>query len=131
MNITIHIDSEVPLFVQCMDQIKMAIKSGYLKPGDSLPSIRQLANDLDLNNKTVAKAYKMLERDNLIVSRGYRGSFIHSEALDNVDRDISSDIYDILRQSLSQCKEMGATDSEIRNIFTDLMQNHIAQNYKG
>ena len=62
MEITIDIDDPVPQFEQLIEQIKAAVTAGVLKPGDALPSIRQLANDLELNSKTVAKAYKLLER---------------------------------------------------------------------
>ena len=54
----IKIDSSLssPLFKQLMNQIKNAVTAGLLKPGDTLPSIRQLANDLELNHNTVATA---------------------------------------------------------------------------
>jgi GntR family transcriptional regulator len=52
MEITIDIDNPVPQFEQLIEQIKAAVTGGVLKPGDSLPSIRQLANDLELNSKT-------------------------------------------------------------------------------
>src|SRR6187431_1980377 len=58
MEITIDIDNPLPQFEQLIEQIKAAVTAGVLKPGDGLPSIRQLANDLDLNSKTVAKAYQ-------------------------------------------------------------------------
>ena len=58
MEITIDIDNPVPQFEQLIEQVKAAVTAGVLKPGDSLPSIRQLANDLELNSKTVAKAYQ-------------------------------------------------------------------------
>ena len=56
MEIVIDIEAPTPMFAQVIEQIKKAIQSGQIKPGDGLPSIRQLANDLELNNKTVAKA---------------------------------------------------------------------------
>ena len=57
MEIVIDIDASVPLFAQLIEQIKKAVLSDQISPGDPLPSIRQLANDLDVNNKTVAKAF--------------------------------------------------------------------------
>ena len=65
MEITIDIEAEMPLFEQLVDQIKRTVAQHKLKPGDNLPSIRQLAGDLQLNNKTVAKAYRLLERDSV------------------------------------------------------------------
>src|SRR5690242_14660136 len=77
LEISIDIDNPVPQFEQLIGQVKAAVISGALKPGEALPSIRQLASDLDLNNKTVAKAYKLLERDEIIETKGYRGTFVH------------------------------------------------------
>ena len=61
MKIKIDTNLSTPLFKQLMNQIKNAVMDGLLKPGDTLPSIRQLANDLELNHNTVAKAYQLLE----------------------------------------------------------------------
>ena len=70
MEITIDIDDPLPQFEQLIEQIKAAVTAGVLKSGDALPSIRQLANDLDLNSKTVAKAYQLLTRDSIIEDEG-------------------------------------------------------------
>ena len=66
-----------------MTTFKAAVTAGVLKPGDALPSIRQLANDLELNSKTIAKAYKLLERDSIIEAKGYRGTYVHPKAKAN------------------------------------------------
>src|SRR3954469_12813159 len=83
MKISIDIDDPAPPFAQLIAQVKSAIQSGRLRPGEPLPSIRQLASDLALNLKTVAKAYRLLERDAVIQTRGYRGSFVHTDAKAN------------------------------------------------
>ncbi len=89
MEIIIDIDNPEPLFAQIIEQIKVAVQDMRLKAGDSLPSIRQLANDLDLNSKTIAKAYRILERDGVIQTKGYRGTFIHPDAATNCKVDLS------------------------------------------
>src|SRR5690606_17149299 len=83
MEISIDIDSPTPQFEQLIEQIKAAVSAGILKPGEALPSIRQLANDLELNSKTVAKAYKLLERDSIVETKGYRGTYVHPRAKTN------------------------------------------------
>lgn len=123
MQVTIDIDSNEPLFEQLVRQVKALIKSEALKPGDSLPSIRQLADDLGLNNKTVAKAFKLLERDSVIVTRGYRGTFVHAEALANCDTDIRSQVEETLGAAIAALRASGVTDSEIRLGFIELMKN--------
>ena len=89
MHITIDIEAATPLFTQLIEQIKKAVSHGDILPGAPLPSIRQLANDLEINNKTVAKAYSLLERDSVIQSKGYRGSFIHPDAIANSTVDLN------------------------------------------
>ena len=66
MEIVIDTSDSVPVFAQLIDQIKKAVLSGELSSGAALPSIRQLANDMGLNHNTVAKAYRLLERDAVI-----------------------------------------------------------------
>lgn len=121
MEIVIDIDDDTPLFSQLIDQIKKAVKTGALSSGDALPSIRQLANDLDLNNKTVAKAYRLLERDEVIVTRGYRGTFIHQNAKKNSTVDLNQWVNEELTKTIETLRASGATDSEIRIAFADAM----------
>jgi GntR family transcriptional regulator len=124
MEITIDIEDPMPLFTQIVEQIKSAIVSNKIKPGDSLPSIRQLANDLELNSKTVAKAYKLLERDLVIQSKGYRGTFVHPDALMNSKMDMNGEVLAQLNQAITACKNAGVTDSEIRIAFTHAMNSN-------
>ena len=117
MDITIDIDDPVPQFRQLIDQIKAAVTAGALKAGDALPPIRQLANDLELNSKTVAKAYKLLERDSIIETKGYRGTFVHPDAQANCQVDLREWTLSQLGDTVAALREAGVTDSEIRNAF--------------
>ena len=117
MDITIDIDSPVPPFEQLIEQIKAAVTSGLLKAGDALPSIRQLANDLELNNKTVAKAYKLLERDSIIETKGYRGTYVHPKAKANCKINLQEWSLRKLGETVAELRDAGVTDSEIRNAF--------------
>jgi GntR family transcriptional regulator len=121
MQIVIDIEDPNPPFAQLIEQIKQAVSSGQLGSGDPLPSIRQLANDLELNNKTVAKAYRLLERDSVIQSRGYRGTFVHPEGRSNSAVDLNSWVLEQLQQKISAFKKAGITDPEINNAFRNVM----------
>lgn len=121
MQITIDIESATPLFSQLVMQIKQAVENDQLQPGDPLPSIRQLANDLDMNNKTVAKAYRLLERDSVIQTKGYRGTFIHPDAKSNCTIDLNAWVSKELRKTIRSFKEAGVTDSEIRIAFAEVL----------
>lgn len=121
MEIVIDIDGSVPLFAQLVEQVKKAVLSDEIGAGDALPSIRQLANDLQLNNKTVAKAYRLLERDAVIQTKGYRGTFIHPDAKANSAVDLNAWVVTTLGETIEALRESGATDSEIRIAFGDVM----------
>ncbi len=121
MQIAIDIEDPVPLFAQLIGQIKNAVLRDSLRPGDALPSIRQLANDLELNNKTVAKAYRLLERDSVIQTKGYRGTFVHPNAKANSAFDLNALVVTKLNKTIKAIRDAGATDSEIRIAFGDLM----------
>lgn len=123
MEIQIDIDGKAPLFAQLIVQIKHAVSSGELSAGDPLPSIRQLAGDLDINNKTVAKAYKLLERDNVIQTKGYRGTYIHPNAVENCTTDINLWAKTELTKTIHALRDANVTDSEIRIAFTDVMNS--------
>jgi DNA-binding transcriptional regulator YhcF (GntR family) len=69
-------DSKDPPYVQLRAAITYAIATGELAPGDPLPTIRQLAGDLDLAPNTVARAYRELEADGLVRARGRRGTHV-------------------------------------------------------
>jgi DNA-binding transcriptional regulator YhcF (GntR family) len=72
----IEVESEKPIYVQIHDQIVEGIARGELRPGQSLPSIRQLAADFGINLHTVNKAYDVLEREGFIVLRRKTGAVI-------------------------------------------------------
>ncbi len=68
--------SGVPVYRQMMDQMKYYVAGGTLRPGDQLPSIRELAGALAVNPTTVVKAYTELEREGVIEMRHGKGAFV-------------------------------------------------------
>ena len=74
--VTLSTKSRVPIYRQIEDQIRYAIASGQLKPGEQLPTVRALAVDLAINPNTVIKAYTELERDDVITSEQGSGTFV-------------------------------------------------------
>ena len=68
--------SGVPLYLQLEQQIKHAIASGLLRPGESLPSVRRTAAELRINPNTVARAFSNLERDGVLRTVPGGGSFV-------------------------------------------------------
>lgn len=128
MDITIDIESPLPQFEQLIEQVKAAVTAGVLKPGDALPSIRQLANDLELNSKTVAKAYQLLSRDEIIETKGYRGTYVHPKAKTNCKFNLQAWALRKLSETVAELREAGVTDSEIRNAFNGALSGLTAEN---
>ena len=76
MLLQINFKSGLPIYLQLVEQIKAAAASGALRPGEALPSIRPLAEDLRVNRNTVAKAYSELESLGVIETLPGRGCFL-------------------------------------------------------
>lgn len=123
MQISIDERLPEPVFLQLSTQIREAVRSGELKPDTPLPSIRQLAADLQINPNTVAKAYRLLERDAVIETRGGKGSFIHHEGRKHSKVDVSAQAAPVLAHTVAALRAIGLTDSEIRIAFAGVMKD--------
>ena len=80
MQFQLNYKSGKPVYLQLVDQVKAAVASGSAQPGDSLPSIRPLAEELRVNRNTIAKAYAELESQGVIETSAGRGSLISANA---------------------------------------------------
>lgn len=78
--------SGIPIYRQMMDQIQRYIVLGAIGPGDQLPSIRALAEQLRVNPTTVVKAYTELEHTGIIERQHGRGVFVHRQVNDVLER---------------------------------------------
>jgi GntR family transcriptional regulator len=78
MRFTVNFKSGKPVYLQLADQVKTAAASGALRAGESLPSIRPLAEELRVNRNTVAKAYAELEAQGVIETHPGKGCFLRS-----------------------------------------------------
>jgi len=76
--------SDEPIYGQIVRQIEGLVVDGTLKPGDQLPTVRELAIDLRINFSTVARAYRILDEKRLISTQRGRGTYIWDEGAQNV-----------------------------------------------
>lgn len=84
MIIELDMNSSTPIYVQLRNQIVMGIGRGELKLGESLPTVRQLAQDIGVNTMTVNKAYQILKTEGYIKIDRRHGAIVS----DNIDMDI-------------------------------------------
>jgi GntR family transcriptional regulator len=74
----LHIDfrSGLPIYTQIVNQVQTQLASGILKPGDQLPTVRALAEELRVNFNTIARAYRILDEARIISTQQGRGTYI-------------------------------------------------------
>jgi len=119
--LTIDLDSAIPIVEQLHAEIRHAIAGGLLRPGDSLPTVRQLADDLGINLNTVARAYRLLESDGLVTSVRGRGSVVRSarEAPAIAERSLQQRIGQSIRTLIADARLAGLDRGEFEALFAE------------
>lgn len=84
LKVNLDFSSGIPIYVQIVEQVRALLLSGDLKPGDQLPTVRQLASELRVNFNTIARAYRLLDEAKLISTQRGRGTYL-------LDADIADD----------------------------------------
>jgi GntR family transcriptional regulator len=108
----------VPIYLQLMEQVKHAIETGALRPGEQLPGIRPMAEELVINPNTVAKAYRELEHQGVIELRHGAGAFVSGQAARSKKAaDTLRTAQPIVAASIEQLRDRGLSDEEIRRLF--------------
>jgi len=108
----INYNSTIPIYQQVVDEIRRLIAIGELKPGDSLPSIRGLAGQLDVAINTIARAYQELNNLNIIEGNRKKGSFIQSNISQHPPESKK-----IFKESILKLIQEGLDKNEIEAIF--------------
>ena len=114
----LDIKSGVPFYRQIIDQVKSAMVTGAMTPGDRLPTVRQLAVDLSINPNTVSRAYTELELTGLVETQMGSGTFISHKKVrqDEIER----------RRILDQiCQEFLSRASSHGFSLDDILENLI------
>ena len=122
MEITILASSPEPVYEQIVRQVQDAVASGALAPGAPLPTVRQLAGDLQLNRNTVARAYKQLEDRGVILTAGRKGTFVREQASREVERIKASRAERSVQQLVAVLLRDGLSSAEITAIFNDALR---------
>jgi GntR family transcriptional regulator len=108
--------SGVPVYLQLIEQVKHAIDLGALRPGDQLPAIRRVAEDLVINPNTVAKAYRELEHAGVIELRQGAGAFVADNASTGRVTQVKK-AQPVLQVAVDRLVANGLTPDEIRRLF--------------
>lgn len=110
MFLTVDPEDERPIYRQLADGIKALIARGALREGMTLPSVRQVAGDLDVNLNTVAAAYRQLQEESFVRVRHGAGAVVASRRARGIDDDR---LRTPLRTALTQLVLAGLSDRDI------------------
>ncbi len=116
MHITLDFRSSHPIYLQIVEQVQAQINSGVLRPGDQLPTVRQLAADLRVNFNTVARAYRLLDEAGLISTQHGRGTYVWDGHDDGADRLQQQSLQELVRDFLRQAGRLGYSPDDIINV---------------
>jgi GntR family transcriptional regulator len=121
--IELHLDqrSGVPFYVQLMHQLRRAVQLGTLRPGDRLPTMREVVARLALNPNTVLRAYRELEHEGLVVIRVGHGTFVADGAAPPVDQQLHRSLREELRRWIDGARAQGVDDQMLAAIFHDVL----------
>ena len=108
MIVTVDTASGVPPYEQVRTQVARMIGAGVLAPASRLPTIQQLANDLQLAPGTVARAYKELEREGLVISRRRKGTTVAERPPRVATREIREELDAAVDRFVLQIRQLGA-----------------------
>jgi GntR family transcriptional regulator len=116
--------SDRVIYEQIVSQIQEAIATGRLSPGDRLPPVRQLADDLGIAPGTVSRAYSLLEESGAVTTEGARGTFVAGrEAPTAGKKDRSDAVHALLRQVVVAAFHLGATAEDLRKELEQAMKD--------
>src|SRR5262249_28398163 len=108
-----------PIYEQIVAQVTFAVAAGSLRPGDFIPSVRDLASDLVLNPNTVARAFVELERRGVVVARRGRGMAVAPEAVDLCRQQRLQMVRERIRAALKEVGFSGLTPFEIKKVIDE------------
>jgi GntR family transcriptional regulator len=119
--LTVDPRSGVPIYLQIIEQVKRSIALGVLQAGEQLPTVKQLAIDLTVNPNTVARAYRELEREEVIETAPGRGSFVRSNGVTESPKVAAEIAGNALDVALREAKSVGLERGDVRRLFENAL----------
>lgn len=114
----IHIANDgVPIYLQIVNQVKYLVASGRLAAGEELPPIRTLAEQLQVNPNTVARAYRELERDGLVTKRRTAGTYVSGAGSPLARRERLKILIERLDVLLAEARQLGVSTEEVIDLL--------------
>ncbi|MBI2479440.1 MAG: GntR family transcriptional regulator [Planctomycetia bacterium] len=116
MFLNINPSNGIAIYDQVVRQIKFAVAQGAVKPGNLVPSVREMARELAINPNTVARAYQQLQADGVLEQVRGLGLEVAADAVKQCKSERQKLIQDRIRQALMEAKQSGLDGDELRQI---------------
>lgn len=120
-----HLTSDRPVFIQIMEKLKLDIVTGNYRPGDKLPSVRELAGEASVNPNTMQRAFSELEREGLVYTQRTNGRFI-TEDTDLIDLLKQQMAFDAISRFLKSMKQLGISEKETLQLLKEALKEETA-----
>jgi GntR family transcriptional regulator len=118
MKIRIDPVSTIPIYLQIIYTIKHQVAIGQLKPGEQLPTVRMLATDLRINPNTVARAYKTLDTEGVIITQRGRGTYVREHTDEAQLTQVRKDqLKAMMAHVVNHALSFGYPADEIKEVF--------------
>lgn len=115
------LDSGRPIYAQIIERVQLDIITGHYKPGEKLPSVRELASEAAVNPNTMQKALSELEQSGLLYTQRTSGRFI-TEDTDLIHRMKNSLATMQVREFIRKMRQLGLGDEEILQLIHTIMK---------
>ena len=122
--------SFVPIYEQIKQEIGRLAATGRLKPGDPLPSIRDLAAEIIVNPNTVARAYRELEQEGIIATQKGRGSVVAERARPDAERVLRAHVGRVMDEAVAEARRFDLDDEAIRALVEERLRR-VAEKKRG
>ncbi len=120
LSLQLDFHSGLPIYTQIVNQVQSQLANGMLKPGDQLPTVRALAQELRVNFNTVARAYRILDEARIISTQQGRGTFITEILLPYVAEKLRNESLEALtRRFVDEAIRLGFSEREISQMVRD------------
>lgn len=113
--------SGVPPYLQLVQQVRQGVLLGFLRNGDRLPLIREVAESVAINPNTVAKAYRQLEQEGLVTGRPGQGTFVNETAAATISPATYTSLQRGLEAWMGRARAAGLDEQAISALFTSAL----------
>lgn len=123
LTLLLDFHSGLPIYTQIVNQVQSQLANGILKPGDQLPTVRALAEELRINFNTVARAYRILDEARIISTQQGRGTYITEIPPPETTKKLRNEsLSELTQRFINEAIRLGFSEREISQMVRDKLK---------